>query len=236
MDEHLTDQQQADLVRKWLRDNGASLLGGLVLGLGGLMGWNQWQDYKDGQGEQASAVYEDILVAIRTDRSTRADELIADLEDTYGNTPYLDQSRLMMAKHYLERSEFDLAADYLAKVVSDSSSEQVQHIARLRLTRIHLQQRQLEEALVLIQDINAESAFAARYHELRGDIFHAMNRPEEARNEYQAALDIDQQPPVIERVYVQVKLDDLGGAIESGVDAEAVEAGPGEAVDPEPGP
>ncbi len=32
MDEFLTDEQQADVVRKWIRENGGYMLGGLVIG------------------------------------------------------------------------------------------------------------------------------------------------------------------------------------------------------------
>lgn len=213
VDENLTDQQQAEIVRKWLRENGTFLLGGLVIGLGGLFGWNQWQDYKDTQAEQASALYEEIIVAIRGDRSNQAEEFIVDLERAYGNSPYLDQSRLMIAKAYMDRSEFEVAASYLTELVSGTKSPEMRHIARLRLVRVRLQQRQLEAALTQLEDVDPDTAFAPRYHDLRGDVYFALNRPDDARTEYEVALQLAQQPPVIDRVYVQAKLDDLGVAV-----------------------
>ena len=210
MDEFLTDRQQADIVRKWIRENGAYMFGGLVLGLGGLFGWNQWQDYRIVQAEQASELYEEIVVAIRNDRETRADALILDLENDYDRSPYLDQARLMMAKFYLDRSEFDLAANSLMQLASDSKSVEMKHIARLRLARIRLQQQKPDEALKILQEADSDSAFSARYHDLSGDVYYALNRTDEARREYAEALRSDQQPPVIDRTYVQAKLDDLG--------------------------
>ena len=240
VDEFLTDQQQADVVRKWFRENGAYVLGGLVLGLGGLFGWDQWQDYRNVQAEQASELYEELVLAIRNDRETRADGLILDLQNEYDQSPYLDQARLMMAKFYLDRSQFDTAANFLAKVKSESKSAEMQHIARLRLARVRLQQRKLDEALEILGDIDSRSSFSARYHDLRGDVFYAQNRPDEARGEYEAALGFDQQPPVVDRMYVQAKLDDLGArsvlvADEAMLGAERVDTAPGtERTDIEP--
>jgi predicted negative regulator of RcsB-dependent stress response len=210
VDEFLTDEQQADVVRKWIRDNGAYMLGGLVLGLGGLLGWNQWQDYNTVQSAEASELYEEILVSIQNDRGPRADALMLDLENDFGRSPYLDQARLNVAKYHLDRSEFESAASFLGQVVSNSRSDEMKHIARLRLVQIRIQQQQLDQALDILASEKPESAFAARYHDLRGDVFYALGRPDEARSEYQAALSDPQQPPVVDRMYVQAKLDDLG--------------------------
>lgn len=225
MDEFLTDRQQADIVRKWIRDNGAYMLGGLVLGLGGLFGWNQWQDYSTGQAEQASEMYEELVMAMRNDRETRADALFMDLERDFSGSTYLDQARLMMARFYLDRSEFDIAANYLAQLVAGSASAEMKHIARLRLVRVRVQQQRLDEALELLEDVNPDSAFSARYHDLRGDVFFALNRPDDARKEYEAALSYELQPPVVDRMYVQAKLDDLGVPPVFSADASSLDDG-----------
>ena len=210
MDEQLTDEQQAEVVRKWLRENGAYLLGGLVLGLGGLFGLNQWRGYETAQAEQASAVYENVLGALQTDRVSRANEYMMILEETYANSPYLDQARLLISRSHLDRNEFDVAASYLAQIMTDSNSAEMAHIARLRLARIRLHQQQFDVALEILEDMDSDSAFASRYHEVRGDVYIAMNRQNEARSEYRAALGEAEQPTIVDRIYVQAKLDDLG--------------------------
>jgi len=210
VDEQLTDEQQAEVVRKWLRENGAYLLGGLALGLGGLFGLNQWQGYQDTQGEQASALYENVIGALQTDRVTRANEYIMILEETYDDSPYLDQARFLISRSHLDRNEFDVAASYLAQIVADSSSQEMAHIARLRLARIRLHQQQFDEALEILEAMDSDSAFSSRYHEVRGDVYIAQNRPNDARSEYAAALGDDEQQTVVDRAYVQAKLDALG--------------------------
>jgi len=47
---------------------------------------------------------------------------------------------------------------------------------------------------------------------VRGDVYAAMNRNDEALAAYEAALSDSRQPPSIDRAYVQVKRDGLGVA------------------------
>jgi len=236
VDELLTDRQQADVVRKWLRENGGFMLGGLVLGLGGLFGWNQWQDYRDTQAEQASALYENFAGELRGNRMTRADELFAELGSTFGSSPYFDQARFLMAKSYLDRNEFDTAADHLAQIIADTQSAGLAHIAGLRLARVRLHQQRFDDALGILEAMDPDSAFAARYYDVRGDVYVAMNRIEDARGEYQSALAAERQPPVVDRVYVQAKLDDLGIASLDVIDEDPVQATGGDDSAGEPAP
>lgn len=210
MDEHLTDEQQAEVVKKWLRDNGSYILIGLALGLGGLFGLNQWAAYQGADAEQASALYENVVGALLADRSASANQYVMSLEENHADSPYLNQARLMLAKSHLDSNEFEVAASYLAQIIAGSGSEEMVHIARLRLARIRLHQQQFDESLEILNTSDSDSAFSPRYHEIRGDVYIAMNRPNEARNEYQSALSDAEQNIAVDRVYLQVKLDALG--------------------------
>ena len=74
MDEHLTDQQQAEKLQRWWKENGAFVIAGLVIGIGGLFGWRQWEDYKLAQAENASAAYEQLVLVIGGNRVNEAIE------------------------------------------------------------------------------------------------------------------------------------------------------------------
>ncbi len=56
VDEFLTDEQQADRAKGWLRENGVFLAAGLVLGLGVLFGWQDYESYKLEQSAEAAGV------------------------------------------------------------------------------------------------------------------------------------------------------------------------------------
>ena len=57
MDDNLTDQQQAELIKNWLKENSKFLMGGLVLGISGFFGVQFWQQNKLKEAEMASQLY-----------------------------------------------------------------------------------------------------------------------------------------------------------------------------------
>lgn len=225
MDDHLTDRQRAEQIRVWLSDNGWSLLAGLVLGLAALFGWRQWDGYRTTEAEEASAIYEELLASIRVERTSAAEELAAQIASKYGSTPYVDQARLAMAKLKLDRSLPEEAAQYLKQVVDHPSSAEIGHIARLRLGRVLVQQEKYEEALEVLEPPQ-NSAFAPRFHDVRGDAYHAMGRLDEARSEYAAALTGNEES-MVDQAFVQAKLDALSAGTAT---ATGPAVGPGAAT------
>jgi predicted negative regulator of RcsB-dependent stress response len=215
VDENLTDQQRAEQIRTWLTENGWYLLAGLVLGLVALFGWREWSSRSVAQAEQASAIYEELLGAIQANRAVRADE--------HASSPYLDLGRLAMAKMKMERSAPEEAAAYLAQVMKKANSEEIASIARLRLGRVLIQQEKYAEALDTLE-VPAGSAFAARFHEARGDAYYAMGKAEDARREYEAALAGSQLPA--EQAFLEAKLAEVSGPAPPADAAAAVRPAP----------
>ncbi len=209
MDELLTDQQQADRVKGWLRSNGPFLAGGIILGLGILFGWNQWQGWGGQRAELASDFYEEFMVTARSNQIETAELQLADLVREFGSSPYVDQARLVMAKLYLDRSLPEKAAEQLEAVVDKATTPEIRNIARLRLARVLIYQEQYDAALKALPDPGARS-FRPAFHEIRGDAYAALGRHAEARSEYQQALTAGVGAAVIDASYVQAKLDALG--------------------------
>ncbi len=209
MEDNLTDQQRAEQVRIWLRENGWYLLAGLALGVAALFGWNRWNAYTSGRGEAASALYEELLSAIRVERPSRAEEIAAQLAKDYASTPYLDQARLALAKMQMDHSRPEEAARYLEQVVRDTGSDEIEAIARLRLARVLGQEDKYDDALKVLA-VPKDSAFEPQFHEVRGDVYYAMKRFDEARSEYEAALQAD--PSVAgDQAFLRAKLAELPG-------------------------
>ncbi len=210
VDENLTDEQQADRIREWLKENGTGLLGGLGLGLAALFGWGQWQSYEVQIADEASGIYEELVGKIRASDQAAANELLMELATDYSKSPYVDQARLRLAKLSLDQSNFDVAASYLEAIVSGSSGAEILNIARVRLARIRMHQEQYDAALAVLEGATTGSSFYAQVNDVRGDIYVVLNRPDEALSAYDAALTDIRQPPAIDRAYVQAKRDRLG--------------------------
>lgn len=211
MDEFLTDDQQADRAKQWLRENGVFVVAGIVLGLALLFGWQRWEAYQLTKSGEASVVWEQMRSAIEGGRYNEVDETLALLESDYASTPYLDQARLAIARMHMDRNSPDEAIKALNALVTDAGDSELRRVAELRIAQIYLYQERYDEALAILGPDEA-TPFVAQYHELRGDIFFAQGQLEDARDEYQLALDKDKYS-TIDRAYVQIKLDDVAGSI-----------------------
>lgn len=208
MDEYLTDQQKAEQVRGWLRENGFFVFAGVALGLAGLFGWNWFQDYQRARAEAASRAYEAVADAAQAQNVDEATAALGLLTSEFGSSPYAAQGRLLVASLQMERSAPEEAAALLDAVLASGAEAPLEHIARLRLARVRMFQERYDAALDLLR-VPTESGFTSAYHEARGDAYVALGRPDEARPEYEQAL-ADTRPGLIDRGYVQAKLDDLG--------------------------
>ena len=220
MDEFLTDAEEADRAKQWLRENGVFVAAGIVLGLGGLFGWQQWTEYNTNVAGDASVVFEQLNAAIEGERFNEVDETLDILASEYSGTPYLDQGRLALARMHMDRNSPEEALEQLRLVSSKSKDKQVGRVAELRVAQILLYHAEYDAALVELGD-NRYPAFGGLYHELRGDIFYAQKLMKEAAAEYQLALDKDVSGG-IDRAFVQVKLDDVSGSIAATTDVVAV--------------
>ena len=105
----------------------------------------------------------------------------------YESSAYADAASLMLARLDVEAGYPDKAGNHLSRVIDDSKDLAMQHIARLRLVTLALDQGDLDWADQLLTSQRA-GGFESRYDELRGDVFAARNDLDNARNAYQSAL------------------------------------------------
>lgn len=204
--EHLdSEKEQLEQVKSWLRENGLSIVLGIVLGLGGVYGWRGWQAHKITVSEGYSAritTVEQHIAAEKYDQAVlEAESLIGDA----GASLYADMSRLLLARAYAGQGELDKAAKPLADLVADQQSV-LNTVARLRLARIYLAQSRLDEAGQIIPE-KIEGAYAQAFAELKGDLAVARGEYASARSAYQDAVSMAGSD--IENQFLQMKLQDI---------------------------
>ena len=64
MAEYLSDEEQVEALKRWWKENGTSIIAGLVIGLGGVFGWQAWGNYQDRTGKAASQSFNQMLNAV----------------------------------------------------------------------------------------------------------------------------------------------------------------------------
>jgi predicted negative regulator of RcsB-dependent stress response len=186
-EEYLTDDEQWEEVKRWLAENLVWLVAGVVLGAALLFGYRYFNTYRDERALRAAAQFAGMAAALeRNDRNTSRQSAEALIKE-YPASPYADQARMTIARLSVDDGALAGAVAPLTEVMSNSKDAELKHIARLRLARVLIDQGKPDEAIKTLAEATP-GAFAARYHEVRGDAFYAKNDFKSAVTEYKAAL------------------------------------------------
>lgn len=207
MEIYETEQDQVEALKKWWKENGRSVIAGLVIGVGGIGGWKLWMDRQEKQAINASTAYERLVQVVSTQRDTEAREQGDRLMQDYPKSAYATLSSLRLARLSLGQGNRDDARQYLQWVLDQAAQEELKDIARLRLARLLMADGQLGEALALVS-AEGPAGFQAPYQETRGDILAAKGDAAGARAAYGRAL--AGLSPTGNRRLLQMKLDNLG--------------------------
>jgi len=208
-EEYLSDDERAEALREWWRDNWRWIVGGVVLGLALLFGWYYWQSSQLKRAEQAAQLYSEVQIALAAKDVSKAESAAKTLSSDFGRAAYAQQAQLLLAKNYVDAGDFAKAEPLLRAVTEHSKDKELADIAQLRLARLLVQQAKYDEAVKLLEPLTA-GGFGAQAREIRGDALVAKGDAEGARAEYAAALaNVD---ATIDRELVELKLQDVGGA------------------------
>jgi predicted negative regulator of RcsB-dependent stress response len=186
VEEYLSEREQWDQVKAWLRDNGLWIIAGVVVGAVGLGGWHWYQDHVNAVGAEASTKYTQVVEAFGKGDRTQAFVLLGELERDYSSSPYVDQAKLMAARVYVDGGDLDKAAAELQAVSDHSKDNELALLARLRLARVQVAQKKPDAALATLNGVKP-GAFEPRYHEVMGDAHYAKGDKAAALKEYLSA-------------------------------------------------
>ena len=220
MDDLLSEKEQIEKMRAWWSDYGMYVIGGIVLGAAILFGINYYQKQSVDAEIAASLLYDEVTEHVVAGNLEAATVAAGKLDSEYGNSSYAAQSKLAMARLYMDKNRDQDAAEALNDLLAMKGSEHIKHIARVRLAKILLYQGKPEEVLELLEG-QESAAFAARYAEELGDAYVALGRYDEARASYQAALAEGQQ--TVDQGLIQLKLMDLPAEAASTPDEDDTE-------------
>lgn len=225
MDDLLSEKEQIEKMRAWWSDYGLYVIGGVVLGAAILFGINYYQAQKVNAEIAASVLYDEITKHVVDGDLDAAGVAAGKLDSEYGNSSYAAQSKLAVARLYMDKNRDQDAARALNELLAMSGFEHLKHVARVRLAKILLYQGKPEEVLSLLEG-QENTAFAARYAEELGDAYVALGRYDEARSAYQAAL--GEAQPTVDQGLIQLKLMDLPENAEESTEEAATAPGEGD--------
>jgi len=209
-----TEEEQVEAIKNWFAKNGTSLVAGIVLALGSVFGYQAWEKSVRDQGEKASGMYENLTTAVSvgpfetlSDESRSTAVFIANqLKAEYPDSTYAHFAAMQLAKLEVEAGALDSAATELQWVLDQKVDDSLAVLVRLRLAQVKLGQGEYEAALALLDQSNIDG-YASAYAELRGDVYYAMDRLDDARQAYQAAVALLKEGTT--KPMLSMKLEDL---------------------------
>lgn len=218
MADHLSDEEQLQAIKQWWKENGRFLIICVAVSVSAYFGWQWWTMTQQDQAEQASTLYSELVSSIAVtgtgtlsdEKATTATFLIEQLKSDFSDSIYAVNAALVSAKLAVDKGDLATAATELRFAI-DHGDSNIQAVAKHRLARIYLAQKNLDQALELASH-DKEDAFASQYADLRGDIYAAKNDTTLAADAYQQALDNLVGGDAIQRNLIAIKLADLSAS------------------------
>jgi len=186
-EEYLTDDEQLEAVKRAFTEYAPWILGGIVLGVGGWFGYQQYGSHQNSVALQAAGQFNQMTVALQMNDGKKSLELAQGLIKDFPNSPYADQAQLTIARIDVESGKSADAIAPLTQVMNNSKDSELKQVARLRLARVLIDQGKPDEAIKTLAE-GTPGSFAGRYHEVHGDALNAKKDIAGATAEYTQAL------------------------------------------------
>ena len=187
MDAYNPDDQLANL-KNWWKQYGQALIAGIIIGVLLLVGANYWKQHKIKRAETGSLLYQSLLTDLQQGKPDAVTAAATKLMQDYEATPYAGKAALFLARLRFDAKDIAATREHLEWAMKNATETSVQHAARLRLSRLLLDQGDIAAAqeLVKVKDMHG---FTSEYEELKGDLLLAQGDRSGARRAYQAAID-----------------------------------------------
>ncbi len=198
--------EDEDLVRAkaWWKENGSSIIGGVLIGTVLVFGYNFWQSYQVKHAAEVAGLYEQYN---QSPEDSVALEALLDFDD---KAAYTQLARMTAAKIATDAGEFEKAEQLLQSVLDAKTDDGLRSVAVLRLATVYLANTKQDAALALLdaQSNSGLPLMQARVQELQGDIYLQKGDADKARGFYESSI-VSMQQIGQPFVLIQLKLDNL---------------------------
>lgn len=206
MAEYYNADDEAQVVKAWLKKYALSIVLGLVLGIALFYGIRHFMAKRVVASEQAATAYFMLLNSSGVPNNPQTTAIASDLVENYPKTPYASMAQLFLAQAAVNAQNYDLAESQLQWIIDRSKVNAFKEVARIRLARVLLAQNKISEAEAALKPVD-DKAYMPLIKSTQGDIFLAQKQYDKAREAYQSALKGAKSFPGLENS-LEMKLSD----------------------------
>ena len=191
-----TEEEQIEVIKRWWKKNGSSLLLGIALALAIVFGWQAWQSHQANQKAQAAADFGRLIQQATTASSDEDRESVSYLADKvredHSGTAYAVYAMLIQANQRMMADNDPAAAAESLQWALDQTDagSALSLIVRSRLARAQYGAGNYDAALATVRGATDPGEFAGLLAELEGDILVASGDKAGAEEAYRRASDI----------------------------------------------
>lgn len=212
MSRYETDEEQWEAIKQWWKENGTSVLLAAVIGIGGVAGWNWWQQSQYQKAVVASSTFELLQLKYQQGQFKEVAREAHRLETEHPDSPYAAGAAFLMAS-WLAQEKRDMkgALEQLDWVVAHAPESGMKDVAQLRAARLLADAGQYEQARARLDRVAVATlppAGQGLYHYVAGQIALLAGDAAKARSAFQAVLKEAAAEPGLKQL-AQLQLDDL---------------------------
>jgi predicted negative regulator of RcsB-dependent stress response len=208
MTDYMTEEEQVEQLKNWVKQYGPTILAGVILAFILLSGWRYWENYENKVLTNASSVYDEMLTLRAQSNANGTLVQAKKLMSHYPKTPYAQMAAFMLARDAITNKNYPEANKQLNWVIDHSKSASLREIAKTRLARIFISQNKAQDALDVLNNVD-DAHFNGLIDELKGDAYLLLNNNAKAKDSYQLALQELPKEEMSQRPLLQMKLDNL---------------------------
>lgn len=212
MNTYETEEDQVKALKQWWADNGRAVILGLVVGIGGIVGWQYMENQRVSDALAASKLYSSLVESMQDNAYDQALATAQAIQSDYPDTPYGDLAVLQQAQALAAKQDRAAARQALLDLAQRSHNEAIKQLALLRAYRLQLAEGDAQAVVDQLETIEA-GQFYGQFQELKGDALVSLGQLSPARSAYLSAL----ESVTVDQRLLRLKLADLGVTAQSGM-------------------
>ncbi len=185
MEYYRNADEQAELVKNWLKKYALSVVIGLMLGIALIYGLRYWNGLRTQKVEKATDAY--FMLLNSTADPAKTEKMAENIVSQYPKTPYASMAQFFLTQQAVSENQLPAAETHLQWVIDHAHALSFQQIARLRLARILLSEKKFTQAEQTLAEVD-DKTYLPLIDMVKGDIALAQNQYSNAKNSYQLAL------------------------------------------------
>ncbi len=192
MSDYLTDEEQAERLKRWWEQNGTSLVIGVVVAVLAVVGWRYYQSHEQSRADMASDVFTGYVEARSAGAST--EDQLATIDTEFEGTGYHVLTLLYRAADEVEAEDWEEALALLERAAQLADTDLLEDVARYRAAKVLYQLDRLDECEAELAAVRS-TGLEAHVADLSGDVFVARGDLDRARLAYTSAIDAARRDP-----------------------------------------